>query len=172
MNRFLEDKFEKIFDANNSKSSLRRASKEDPQLLFEGRNDCKIVGENDQFIFVLPLSYEACIWINSFNCGGGGATWAIGNRKEDGYYQHYTSNGYSFILAFNKHPTDLNNDLKYMIILNPFKFGNGYYEGKCWTQKDNVSYSLDPADDQNVEDLTGITEDQIIEYGKEFQDLV
>src|SRR5574344_5259 len=186
--------FEKIFeDANNTKNALKRASKDNPRLLFENRKDCKIVGENNNFIFVLPLSYEACVWMDSFDCGGAGAKWCIGYEKDNSYYKQYIKNGYIFILAFNKYPTNLSEDLKYMIQVDPIKLENGDYDdyddydnddednndegyydngfGKCWTQDDqpNKTYSLTiEASDRNVENLTGITKEQLIEYGKEY----
>src|SRR5574344_920115 len=186
--------FEKIFeDANNTKNALKRASKDNPRLLFENRKDCKIVGENNNFIFVLPLSYEACVWMDSFDCGGAGAKWCIGYEKDNSYYKQYIKNGYIFILAFNKYPTNLSEDLKYMIQVDPIKLENGDYDdyddydnddednndegyydngfGKCWTQDDqpNKTYSLTiEASDRNVKNLTGITKEQLIEYGKEY----
>src|SRR5574344_2723269 len=63
--------FEKIFDdANNTKHAMKKASKENPRLLFERRDDCKVVGENDKFIFIMPLNYKACVCMDSFDCGG------------------------------------------------------------------------------------------------------
>src|SRR5574344_1113785 len=169
--------FEKIFDdANNTKNALKRASKENPRLLFERRNDCKVVGENNNFIFVLPLSYRACVWMDSFDCGGDGAKWCIGYEEDNSYYKQYIKNGYAFILAFNKYPTNLSKDLKYMIQVDPIKLENGNIKdiGKCWTQDDNPdrTFSLLNKDRRNVEKLTGITKEQLINYGKEYKVLV
>src|SRR5574344_1323809 len=149
--------FEKIFDdANNTKNALKRASKDNPRLLFEKRDDCKIVGENDKFIFVLPLSYEACVWMDSFNCGGAGAKWCIGYEQDKKYYKQYYEDGYAFILAFNKYPTDINANLKYMIQVDPIKLENGEDAGKCWTQNDDPKETLSilDKDRKNVEKLT------------------
>jgi hypothetical protein len=163
--------FEKIFDdANNTKHAMKKASKENPRLLFEKRDDCKVVGENDKFIFVMPLNYKACVWMDSFDCGGGGAKWCIGYEEDDSYYEQYTKSGYSFVLAFNKYPTDINNDLKYMIQVDPIKLENDEISdaGKCWTQDDDryKTYKLTSEEsDRNVENLTGITKDQLITYG-------
>src|SRR5574344_1124085 len=129
--------FEKIFNnINNSKNALKKASKEDLHLLFKNRNDCKVIGENDKFIFVLPLSYEACIWMDSFDCGGGGAKWCIGYEKSKFYYDKDYKEGNAFILAFNKYPTNLSKDLKYMIQVDPIKLGNNINAGECWPQND------------------------------------
>jgi surface protein len=169
--------FEKIFDdANNTKNSLKKATKTNPRILFEKRDGCKVVGENSDFIFVLPLSYENCVWMDSFDCGGAGAKWCIGYEKNRDYYKKYYEDGYSFILAFNKYPTDINNDLKYMIQVDPIKLEAGDTEdaGKCWTQDDdpNRTFSILDKDRRNVEKLTGITKEQLIEYGKEYKKIV
>jgi hypothetical protein len=169
--------FEKIFDdANNTKNALKKASKDNPRLLFEKRDDCKVAGENDKFIFVMPLSYKACVWMDSFDCGGAGAKWCIGYEKNRDYYKKYYEDGYAFILAFNKYPTDVNNDLKYMIQVDPIKLETGDSEdaGKCWTQDDdpNRTLSLLDTDKMSVEKLTGITKEQLIEYGKEYRKIV
>jgi hypothetical protein len=154
--------FEKIFnDANNTKHALKKASKDNPRLIFEKRDDCKIVGENDKFIFVMPLNYKACIWMDSFDCGGGGAKWCIGYEDSDQYYSQYYNDGYSFVLAFNKQPTDMNKDLKYMLQINS-------YVVDCWTQGDrqlfvNCSY-------MDVEQLTGVTKEQLDKFYNEFRE--
>src|SRR5574344_3152734 len=43
--------FEQIFnDANSTKSTIKKATKENKRLLFENKKNCKIIGENDKFI--------------------------------------------------------------------------------------------------------------------------
>ena len=136
--------YKKIYDLFLENKVDKKVLKEDPQLLFKNRKDCKVVGENDKFIFVLPLSYNACVWMNSFGCGGGKAKWNIGYEENKCFYKQSYRKGDAFILALNKYPTDINNDLKYMIQVNPIKFKNNKNAGECWTQdgyKDNI-YSL------------------------------
>lgn len=87
--------------------------------------------ENDKFIFVVPLTYEACKFMDSFRCGGQGAKWCLGYEDTDKYYQDYIDKGYFFILAFSKQQTPAENELKYMIEL--LKYGGS----KAWLQNDD-----------------------------------
>lgn len=127
----------------NKKASLNK----DPKQVFyrsglkvtEGPNcagyDMVILNEleNSQFLFVAPLTYEACIFMDSFRCGGQGARWCIGYEKDDSYWKEYLQEGDHFILAFNKNGLKSNeNDLKYMIQLK-----SDLDDSVAWKQSDD-----------------------------------
>jgi hypothetical protein len=157
--------FEQIFDdANNTKSAIKKATKENKRLLFENKKNCKIIGENDKFIFVLPLSYKACVWMDSFDCGGAGAKWCIGYEKTTKYYKEYFDDHIAFVLAVNKFPENIESDLKYMIQINDNN------SGRAWTQDDNINntYEISDYDEKTAQNLTGITTSQLIEFKNEY----
>ena len=157
--------FEQIFDdANNTKSAIKKATKENKRLLFEKRNDCKVVGENDKFIFVLPLSYKACVWMDSFDCGGAGAKWCIGDKTTREAYNRYNKLHTAFVLAFNKYPENIESDLKYMIQIDDDN------SGKAWMQKNEIDtiYEISDSDGRTVQKLTGISTQQLIDFKNKY----
>lgn len=93
---------------------LREIEKKDPHSFFKEAPDENIFFtpldnlENNDYLFVVPLSYEAANVMDSYNCGGVGAKWCIGQDDTDEYWDIYTKGNESkFILAFNKHYKDL-----------------------------------------------------------------
>ena len=78
-----------------------------PNLWF-GRG-FKIYKETDDFLFVLPLTWEAAKFMDSSKCGEG-AKWCIGDKSSSMAWDHYTNpdeerefNRSAFVLLFNKH---------------------------------------------------------------------
>lgn len=76
--------------------------------------------ETDKFIFITPMTYEAAVFMDSFNCGGQGAKWCIGTSDSEKYWDNYVmDDGNFFIMAFNKeefiNPKFNDDHLKYMI---------------------------------------------------------
>lgn len=86
--------------------------------------------ENENFIFVGVLSYKAAIFCDSYNCGGSGAKWCIGHSSDSNYWNSYSQDGSSFVLAYYKKNYGLVTKQKYMLEL---------YEYTCnvWRQDDN-----------------------------------
>lgn len=145
------DAYEDYLDKGGSLSQRAKATKEDPKKLFENAPlvvahsgdkidegiDLVILDslENDSFLFVTPLSWEACKWIDSFKCGGQGAKWCLGYEEEDTYWNDYTDEGNLFILAFNKKefvkPSGEPDRLKYMIQLSQIN------DTQVWKQSDD-----------------------------------
>ena len=98
--------FEKIYGiANTSKKRVKRESKQNPKILFTGYN-CRIVKQTKNYLIIMPLDWECAIFLNSFDCGGEGARWCIGDRKDFDHWNEYISEGniFYFILFKNKHP--------------------------------------------------------------------
>lgn len=92
--------------------------------------------ETDKFIFVTPLTYEAAVFMDSFDCGGEGAQWCIGQDDSIGleHWQEYEDDGDFFILAFNKEKyrnkeDKSDNKLKFMIQMDETYT-------KAWIQED------------------------------------
>ena len=88
----------------NSESAKKRAKKQDKKLLFTDKpSDFKILEETDTWIFVYVKSYEGAKFCDSFNCGGNGAKWCIGDSKSDTQWIYHTGDrNEDFVLAFNK----------------------------------------------------------------------
>ena len=79
---------------------------------------------DEKFTFVAPMTYRAAVFCDSVECGGEGAKWCIGYKKNDDYWVDYIQNGNLFILAFNneafkKGKARDKDTLKYMIQLCP-----------------------------------------------------
>ena len=91
---------------SQSKSAKKRQAKNDPKLLFQ-RGSFIIYKETENWLYVLPQSWEDAKFMDSSACGGEGAKWCIGWKESPTYWNGYTSGDESwktssFILAFNK----------------------------------------------------------------------
>lgn len=97
-----------------------------------------LLGENEKFVFVVPITQIGAEWTDSFECGGEGARWCIGTADDDSYWRDYIDNGVWFILAMSKKsfltiPEKRKEDmLKYMIELSPDGAGP-----QAWKQSDD-----------------------------------
>jgi hypothetical protein len=92
--------FEKVFIiAENSHNSIARKAKINPELLFEGYN-CQIVYQSLDLLVVVPIDWECAVFINSFNCGGSGARWCIGDKNNRGAWYNYIDKGDIFYLFY------------------------------------------------------------------------
>lgn len=141
-----------------SRSQRAKASRKDPKTLFE-RAPLKAVHagedtsgadlaildslENDEFVFVCPLTWKACIWLDSFECGGQGAKWCLGWKDNDTYWKNYTSQGDLFVMAFSKtefaEPSGEADKLKFMVELAP---SNKAGSTQVWLQSDSKDSTL------------------------------
>jgi len=137
--------FEKIKDqASETKGAQKREISSDIKNIFKsvGKRKFEIIGENENWLFVAPLSYEAAVYCDSAENQGAGAKWCIGYEQDNSYWEEYVrgKNGQSksiFIMAFNKNyksldQKELNNNLKYMIRYIP---EDEYFE--VWNQQDH-----------------------------------
>lgn len=141
-----------------SRKEKKAAYKQNPEELFKAKlktvyegepaenADCMILKslENSKYIFVVPLNWEACRFMDDARCGGQSAKWCIGYEKEDAYWRRYTDNGSLFILAYSKKPNPPENYRKFMIQIKPQDRDNT----KAWWQDDNptntISYRIWP----------------------------
>lgn len=137
--------FKKIRDqASQTKGAQKREiASGNIQAIFKSVRNRKfeIVGENDNWLFVAPLTYEAAVYCDSSENQGAGAQWCIGYKKDDSYWKNYIKNGSVFIMAFNKNyksmdKNELETNLKYMIQ----KRKTGTYV--VWNQSDNDSKEI------------------------------
>jgi hypothetical protein len=92
--------FEKVFSlTKNSSRSIKQKAKNDPGALFEKYN-CEIISQTRNFLIVVPLDWQCAVFFNTFNCGGEGAYWCIGNAGDASYWNGYLSNKNVFFLIF------------------------------------------------------------------------
>lgn len=135
------------YDSGGSLKDKKIATKQDPKLVFQNsylldNEDYVLLDEleNDNFLFVVPMNHKACMWINSFECGGQGAKWCLGYERDESYWIRYVSEGNLFCLAFNKkeyaNPTQKANNLKFMIQFTPYVNKQGC---RVWLQTDRES---------------------------------
>lgn len=142
----LVDGYYKYQDTGTRKA---RASKKyvDPKSMFkstdlkcvdEGQDcsGCDVVFmnslENSDFVFITPLTHKACVFMDSFECGGQGAKWCIGQENDDSAWHSYTHGRDTsiFCLAYRKgHAAE--NERKYMIQLS-----SNLNSTQAWTQDD------------------------------------
>lgn len=93
--------------------SSKTQDKKNGRRLFD-REGFEYIGEDDDFHYIMPLSYEACKFCDSWQCGGQGGEWCIGYEKDRRYYDNYSKHSV-FALAFSKNPHIEMNKLKFMI---------------------------------------------------------
>lgn len=145
---YLIDEYLKYMNEGGSRKNRQQALKLNPKEVFKSNkmliaeeegadtSDCDFVFlnslENDKFIFVVPMNWQACKFIDSFECGGQGAKWCIGYENDDGYFNDYTKNGDLFICAYSKKKDAPKNELKYMIQLSQYTS-----ETRAWKQPDD-----------------------------------
>lgn len=91
--------FEEVFElAKQSKS----AKKSDLRSLFNDSN-FRIINEDDNFIYVAPLNWDAAKFMDSYQCGGQGAKWCIGWSEDKRYWNSYTRRDEdAFVLIMTK----------------------------------------------------------------------
>lgn len=91
---------------SQSKSAKKRQAKIDPKTFFQ-KGSFIIYKETENWLYVLPQSWEDAQFMDSSACGGEGARWCIGWKERPTYWKDYTSGDEpnmtsSFVLAFNK----------------------------------------------------------------------
>jgi hypothetical protein len=100
------EEFSKVIKiAENSNRRKRRKVKDSPLKMFE-KYKCKVIGQTDEFAIVLPVDRESMVFFNSFQCGGEGAKWCIGDRKSAKAWRCYMSLRclFYFIFFLKKNP--------------------------------------------------------------------
>lgn len=124
--------------------------------------------ENDDYIFIIPLTHKACTFMNSFECGGYGAQWCIGTTNDDSWwFNHVIKDGDLFVMALNKkeytNPSGQNNKLKFMIQLT-IDYDDNYSKineltTQAWKQTDRPEETLRTFEilaqfDHSIKDIT------------------
>ena len=141
---------EVIASADKTKGAEKRREKaeiaSDIKSIFKSQKGREffIAGENDRWLFVAPLNYEAAKFCDSSENQGAGAKWCIGYEKTAIHWNGYITNGSVFVMAFNKNyknlsEKDIEKKLKFMIQRD--KDGNYH----VWNQPDK-----DTGDDLSV----------------------
>lgn len=130
--------------------------------------------ENENWLFVSPRTYEACVYMDSAECGGQSAKWCIGYNQDDSYYQQYVKSGSKFILALKKpsapkHINGLDYDeyptpaYKYMLEITPEHTIVG------WRPCDDENNTLNMID---CEKLFGLSRDEIFSMVENWNEIV
>lgn len=121
--------------------------------------------ENDEFTFLVPMSWEASIFCDSSLAGGEGAKWCIGYEQSSGYWDDYIADENLFIMAFNKKAYKDKNrkpdTLKYMIVLCP-----EYRHSCAWKQTNELSETI------SVENFGQLFGWSAIDMAEEFKNAV
>lgn len=132
------DGYVKYKNAGGSRKDRKALAKADPKEIFkqmrcvnerEDTSNADFVFldsfETEDWLYVIPLTYMACKFVDSYQCGGEGAQWCIGWERSKDYWDDYTNDGNLFVLAFNKKayrektatndPEYCSNELKFML---------------------------------------------------------
>jgi hypothetical protein len=96
--------FEKVFPlAGNSSRGRKRKAKTSPGLLFENRN-CEIIKQTEDYLAVAALDWECAVFFNSFDCGGEGGHWCVGEANNPEYWNNCLADRNIFVLLFFVRP--------------------------------------------------------------------
>jgi len=142
--------FEKIFAmAKTSGKRQKREANVNPEVLFKGYN-CRIVKQTKRYFIVMPLDWECAVFLNSYDCGGEGARWCIGQKNNFYYWNRYISgkNFFYFIFFIHKHP-----EYGKKVILQYSRKNNNI---RAWGAQDN-EICLKNSEQKSI--LTPITKD-------------
>jgi hypothetical protein len=129
--------FEKVFEvASKSSNALKRMEKQNPILALK-RHNCKIIDQNEQYIIAIPLDWECAIFFNSFACGGEGAKWCIGDKKNPNSWNRYRVDENVFFLVYfmNRHFRFGKKVL--------FQYDTNEYDCAIWHQDDRKSLKME-----------------------------
>lgn len=111
---FFKELIRRYINYNNNK--VNNNARTNPRKLFSDKEHYHIVDENEDWLFVSPLTYESAVFMDSFRCGGAGAKWCIGYERNNKYWNSYVHDKESeFILAYNKKSWGKSEGQKYMI---------------------------------------------------------
>jgi len=118
--------FELVF----SLSIMSKKNRKNTIEMFKNYN-CKIIVHTKEFVIVVPLDWYCTQFFNSFDCGGEGAKWCIGNKHTNELWNDYTQKGKVFYLLyfFERHPI-----FGKKLILQVNKENRGCF----YTQKDKI----------------------------------
>lgn len=130
-------------NSNRAKKSMDRvATGIDAKVYFQNTNgrEFKIIYENEDWLFVAPLNYQAAVFCDSKECGGAPAKWCIGIQSTSNYWNQFVMDGTKFLMAFSKKfdtmpEKDLFTKLKYMIEYSTYQ--NDYKDHNIWNQLDD-----------------------------------
>lgn len=140
--------------------------------------------DNDDFIFYVPLNHAACVWMDSFDCGGEGAKWCIGQSDNPTYWDHYLMEDNYFVLAFSKKAYRVKNPefrmvdtLKYMLQVHYSGFKDGdstSTTSQAWCQSDDPNETVSSGRwpkkfGVSLEDLVDAIEDNYIKQTEYFE---
>ena len=94
--------FEKLFKlAKNSARNKKRKQRADPKAMLAEHN-CPVIGEADNFLIAVPRDWQAAVFCNSFQCGGQGARWCIGDSRSPEHWESYSEKGRVFYFIYFK----------------------------------------------------------------------
>jgi hypothetical protein len=143
---FLND-IQPIIDDFNNRESKSRTKKEiknkvkktkDLGDYFRARNgknnfEFDIMYSDDEFVLGFPLTWETCVYLDSFEDFGVGAEWCIGAKEDSRHWDSYTENGDCFLFLFSKYDTDA---------ISMADSGEDYKSNYRYKQHTNLKYMI------------------------------
>ena len=95
----------KDFEAVFALSRMSRRNRKNSIKMFNNYN-CKILAQTEEFVILVPLDYFCAQFLTSFDCGGEGAKWCIGNKRTSSHWAHYIKREsiFYFMYFFERHP--------------------------------------------------------------------
>lgn len=129
-------------------SQANKGGKDNAKALFKDTEKFEKIYENENWLFVAPLNYEAAIDMNSYKIGGQGAKWCIGTKGDSSYWGKYIKKEKSaFVMAYCKSSWASPTAQKYMLQIQEA-------EVTVWPQDDNPSKTFGIAKAEEYFDIT------------------
>jgi hypothetical protein len=137
------DAFKPYFNNESKNEKFKKIKNGDLAKMFDGYN-CKIYKVTPSQIWVIPMDYECCVFMDSFKCYGTGAKWCIGDSNYREAYDRYVSYyNYRFCLYYNNETRE-----KFML-----QFGDPSEPLVVWdAEDDQIDASLE---------TTGMTQEEL-----------
>lgn len=131
-----------LMDDYNLKSTSKNSLRKNPLKMFEDTRNFEVIKQEGSWIFVMPKTYEACIFMDSYKCGGAGAEWCIGYTQSDRYWRNYVDKGNLFCLALNVDNWGSEDNLKYMLQFEPIQEHEDVHDLVIWVQDDSPNHCM------------------------------
>jgi hypothetical protein len=135
------DEFERVFTlAENSARNRKKKTREDPKTMLAAHN-CPVIGEAENFLIAVPLDWQAAVFCNSFQCGGEGAKWCVGNSKSPEQWETFARRGQSFYFIYFK-KEDPAFGKKIMLLVTEYDDWRIYFQNNYSTNSELLKYYL------------------------------
>ena len=98
--------------------------------------------EDENFMYVVPLNFKAFTFVNSYKCGGEGAKWCIGTKKDKKWYDDYFIKHNNFAIVALSKQREKNNIKTLYIISNGTCYASNQVDTHHW-YIDNFQFIVD-----------------------------